>query len=132
MSKLTITPDKLGAALSKELTVYHEDVLEGLRGATRESLEDLVKRTRATAPKKTGRFRKQIAGDFRGLARGGRKVQATWYVKAPDYRRTHLLVHGHATRNGGRTTGDPFLKKALDAVLPEYERKVEEVLKNGK
>lgn len=132
MSKITVTPDKLAAAVSQELTIYHEDVLEGLRGVTRESVADLVTRTRATAPRKTGRFRKQIAGDFRGLARGSRKVSATWYVKAPDYRRTHLLVHGHATRNGGRTKGDPFLQNALDVVLPEYEAKVEEVLKNGK
>lgn len=132
MSKITITADKLAEAISQELTVYHEDVLEGLRGVTRESVADLVSRTRATAPRKTGRFRKQIAGDFKGLARGGRKVSATWYVKAPDYRRTHLLVHGHATRNGGRTKGDPFLQNALDEVLPEYERKVAEVLANGK
>ena len=132
MSKITITADKLAEAISQELTVYHEDVLEGLRGVTRESVADLVSRTRATAPRKTGRFRKQIAGDFKGLARGDRKVSATWYVKAPDYRRTHLLVHGHATRNGGRTKGDPFLQNALDEVLPEYERKVAEVLANGK
>lgn len=132
MSKITITADKLAGAVERELTMYHEDVLEGLRGATRESVADLVSRTRATAPRKTGRFRKQIAGDFRGLKRGGRNVSATWYVKAPDYRRTHLLVHGHATKNGGRTKADPFLQNALDEVLPAYEQKVKEVLAGGK
>lgn len=130
MSK-RITPDQLGEAVTRELTLYHEDVLAGIRAVTDESITDLVKRTRATAPRKTGRFRKQIAADKRRLA-GGNNISATWYVKAPDYRRTHLLVHGHATRNGGRTKGDPFLQNALDAVLPEYEKKVEEVLKNGK
>lgn len=53
-----------------------------------------------------------------------------WHVKAPDYRLTHLLVHGHATKDGGRTKGNPFLANALAQVLPEYERKVEEVLRN--
>ena len=54
-----------------------------------------------------------------------------WYVKAPDHRLTHLLVHGHATRNGGRTKANPFLKNALDDVLPEYERAVEEAVKEA-
>ena len=52
-----------------------------------------------------------------------------WYVKAPDHRLTHLLVHGHATRNGGRTKPDPFLHNALADVLPEYEKAVEEAVK---
>ena len=47
------------------------------------------------------------------------------------HRLTHLLVHGHATRNGGRTKANPFLKNALDAVLPEYERAVEEAVKEA-
>ena len=58
-------------------------------------------------------------------------MRATWYVKAPHYRLTHLLVHGHAKKDGGRVQGDPFLQNALDEVLPEYERAVEEGLKNG-
>ena len=52
-----------------------------------------------------------------------------WYVRPPDHRVTHLLVKGHATRNGGRTKADPFLRNALDQVLPEYEKAVEESLK---
>jgi hypothetical protein len=133
-----IKPGELGAALEEELTIYGEAVNDALAGVISESIDDLVTRTKATAPKKTGRFRKQIAAEKRQLNRRGggglrgQTLRATWYVKAPDYRRTHLLVHGHATRNGGRTKADPFLQNALDAVLPEYERKVEEVLKNGK
>ena len=53
-----------------------------------------------------------------------------WHVKAPDHRLTHLLVHGHATRNGGRTKADPFLQNALDTVLPEYETAVKEAVQS--
>ena len=128
---ITITPDKLASALQEELTIYGENVEEKLREATREHLENLVQKTRATAPRgRSGTYRKRIAGDFRGLARGRRKISATWYVKAPDYRLTHLLVHGHATRDGGRTKPDPFLQNALDEVLPSFERAVKEALKN--
>lgn len=127
MSRVQITPDKLAKALGEELVFYHEDVLEKLRGATREALADLVRKTRKTAPKQTGDFAKSIAGDFRGLARGNSRVEATWYVRAPHYRLTHLLVHGHQTPTG-RTRPDPFLENALDEVLPAYEAAIEEAL----
>jgi hypothetical protein len=129
MAKLVITPDKLLKAVRRELTTYHEDTLEKLRGVTRNSMADLVRKTRATAPKDTGEFQRSIAGDFRGLAKGLHTVTARWYVKAPHYRRTHLLVHGHAKKGGGRVKGDPFLENALADVLPAYEEKVKEAVK---
>jgi hypothetical protein len=129
MGKITLTPDKLAKAISTELTTYHEETLEKLRGVTRDSMADLVHKTRATAPKKTGAFRRHIAGDFRGLAKGLHSVSARWYVKAPHYRLTHLLVNGHPKKNGGRVEGDPFLANALAEVLPAYEEAVKEAVK---
>ena len=129
MGKISLKPDKLAKALGQELTTYHEEVLDKIRDATRDSMEKLVHQTRATAPQRTGDYRKHIAGDFRGLARGLHTVSARWYVKAPHYRLTHLLVHGHETPNGGRTVPDPFLANALAEVLPEYEQAVKEAVK---
>lgn len=128
---VTITPDKLVEAIEQDLTLYREDVEEKLREATRQSMTNLVKKTKATAPKgKRGTFAKKIAGDFRGLKKGAPHIKATWHVKAPDHRLTHLLVHGHATKDGGRTKADPFLENALNEVLPEFERAVEEAVKH--
>lgn len=129
MAKISLTPDKLAKAVEQELTTYHEETLEKLRGVTRNSMADLVRKTRATSPKDTGEFRRSIAGDFRGLAKGLNTVSARWYVKAPHYRRTHLLVHGHAKKGGGRVEGDPFLENALADVLPAYEEAVKEAVK---
>lgn len=130
MGRVAITPDKLVEAISEELTIYHEDVDDKLREITRKHVTDLVKKTRATAPVgKRGTFRKNIAGDFRGLKKG-RNIKGVWYVKAPDYRLTHLLVHGHAKKNGGRTKADPFLENALNEVLPAFEKEVEDAIKN--
>lgn len=128
----------LGAQLEQVLTIYSEDINEKLREVTRESMKQLVKETKATAPRgrRNGQYRKQITADYTGLkqsARGlrGQDVSATWYVKAPDYRLTHLIVNGHATRNGGRTSANPFLHNAREKVVQEYEQKVQEVLSNG-
>lgn len=134
---------ELGSALEQELSIYGEDINEGLTRITEESMKKLVKQTRATAPtgRRNGQFKKNITADYQTLRRAGKRskgqfrgrtIRATWYVKAPDYRLTHLIVHGHATKDGGRTRANPFLQNALDSVLPEYERGVEEVLKNGK
>lgn len=135
MGRVTITSDKLADAIERELTIYHEDVNEKLREVTRKSMTKLVRKTRETAPlgeRRGGNFAASIAGDFRGLKRGSRRVSATWYVKAPNYRLTHLIVKGHATKNGKRTKANPFLANALDEVLPEYENEIKEVLTNGK
>lgn len=128
----------LNEQMSQVLTVYSEDVNEKLRQITQDTMKQLVKETKATAPRgrRNGQFRRNIAADYSGLrksSRGlrGQNVKSVWYVKAPDYRLTHLIVHGHATKDGGRTAANPFLQNALDKVLPEYEQKVQEVLSNG-
>ena len=123
----TIKPSDLGAAISQELTIYHENIVERVNRAGETAVKELVKKTKATAPKLTGSYRKHITSSVFPDTRGHKRY--IWHVKAPDHRLTHLLVHGHATKNGGRTKADPFLKNAVDEVLPEFENAVEEALK---
>lgn len=121
----------LDTALQEVLGLYHADVTEAIDKATEKAAKQLVKRTKATAPVgHRGSFKKNIS--CKQLRKGPNGTTYVWYVKAPDYRLTHLLVHGHETRNGGRTPANPFLSKALDEVLPEFEADVKEALKNGK
>lgn len=130
MSK-SVKPWDLGKAIEKELTIYSRDVTESLDEAANTAIKKLTNLTRRTAPVgHRGRFKRSISWmqDHKS-ARGSSYV---WYVRAPAHRLTHLLVHGHATKDGGRTKGDPFLQNALDDVLPEYEQRVEEAIKNGK
>lgn len=121
----------LGDAITQELTLYHQEVTDRVDRIGEESIKQLAKLTRATAPVgERGDYRKSIASKC--LVK--RKTGSTyvWYVKAPNHRLTHLLAHGHATRDGGRTRADPFLQNAVDQVLPEYEAAIERTLKNGK
>ena len=126
-----VNPADLGAAISQELSVYHEDVTQKLDKLSSDACKELVKITRATAPVgNRGTFKKNIASKQLTKSRNGSTY--AWYVKAPDYRLTHLLVHGHATRDGRRTQANPFLHRAVEQVLPSYEARVKEALRNGK
>lgn len=121
-------PGDLASALEQELTLYAQDVEKAVDAAGERAIQKLVRLTKATAPKgKRGQFRRKITW----TAQRGRVGTRTfvWHVKAPDHRLVHLIVHGHATRNGDRTSSNPFLQNALDQVLPEYEREVEEAVR---
>lgn len=134
MSRRT-TVDQLGNAIAQELTIYSEAVNEAIIRETDAAITDLVKKTKATAPVGArGSYKKHISADKSRLkksASSGRNFSATWYVKAPDYRLTHLLTNGHATKDGGRTRPNPFLHNAVNEILPDYERKIEEAVRNG-
>ena len=118
----------LGDAITQELTLYHEDVINRVDKISDASIKQLAKLTRATAPVgNRGDFRKSISSKCLVKKKTGSTY--VWYVKSPNHRLTHLLVHGHATKDGGRTRGDPFLKNAVDQVLPEYEAAIERTLK---
>jgi len=126
----TVQIKDLDEVIEQTLTLYHQEINESIDEASNEAVKALVKRTRATAPVGArGSFKKKIAGKLLKKSRNGSTY--VWYVKAPDHRLTHLLVKGHATRNGDRTKADPFLSNALKEVLPDYEKKVEEALRNG-
>ena len=128
----TISIDQLGDAIAQELTVYAKDVQTRVDKAGLKAAKELERITKDTAPFDATAYHRHFADNIaiktEETRTGGKRF--IWYVKAPCHRLTHLLVHGHETRNGGRTRPDPFLKNALDRVLPEYERDVEEAVKS--
>lgn len=126
----TIEPSDLGKAIERELTTYHQDVIDRVNLAGEDAVKALVKKTKATAPKKSGDYRKAISYKTEISKASGDKSYI-WGAKAPHSRLTHLLVKGHAKVNGGRVPGDPFLENALAEILPAYENEVQEAVKNG-
>jgi hypothetical protein len=124
----------LSEALAGTLTEYGAEVLEWVDAAGFNASTKLKEITKATAPigyRKKFRRSIEIAEVYksRGKFAGTTYV---WFVKPPEHRLTHLLVYGHATRNGGRTKGNSFLHDALDKVRPEFERDIEEAIRVGK
>ncbi len=132
--------EDVGEQLTRVLTIYSDEVNDKIRALTAETMKDLVKETKATAPRgrraKKDSYSKHISGDYRGTKKSyrglhGQDIHAIWYVRAPEYRLTHLLVNGHATSKGTRTRSSPFLHNARDRAVAEYEEKLQEALRNG-
>lgn len=123
----SIRPNQLATALQEQLVIYSKEVQEGVNEAGRTAMKKMVKLTKASAPVgERGKFKRAITMTEESTGIGDKRF--TWHVKAPEHRLAHLLVHGHATKDGGRTKADPFLKNAVDTVLPEYEQAVEEAI----
>ena len=126
-----INPADLGDELHRVLTIYGDNVAEAVNDRAKKSAKKLLRKTKATAPvgRRGGAFKRALA--VKEVDAGHGMKEYVWHAKPPEHRLVHLLVHGHATKDGGRTAPDPFLENALAEVLPEFEHDVEEVLRNG-
>lgn len=129
MAKLT-PGDMIGPALEKELNKYHKQVTDGVNAASLGAAKKLSKKLRATAPKNSGKFARSIGYTSQTSPVTG-STTYTVGAKGKEGRKTHLIVHGHATRDGGRTKGNPFFANAVNEVLPEYEKDIKQVIERG-
>lgn len=128
---MSINIGQLSEAIDKELTIYSQNVIDGIKNEAKKSMRELVKKTKATAPvgKRQKHYRDSIKG--KKTSENDRSVTYTWCVDGPDYRLSHLLENGHALKNGGRVEGTNFIKNASEPILSQYIQAVEEVCKNG-
>lgn len=109
--------------------MYHKAVTDRVDAAGEKAIKAMVKKTKATTPKRTGKLKKNIT--YKVISeRFGAKTYVL-HAKAPSHRIFHLAVHGHATATGGRARGNAFLANAVDAVLPVYGEDIEEAIRNG-
>lgn len=121
---------KPGDIIGPELQRYHKQITDGVNEASGRAAEKLTKKLKATAPKNTGKYARSIGHTSRTNPATG-STTYTVGAKGKHGRLTHLLAHGHATSNGGRTKGNPFFKNAVNEVLPEYEKEVKQVIERG-
>ena len=118
----TIAVSDIAKVIGKEFDAYNQKLIENVNRLSEDAAAELARKTKRTAPRLSGRFRKDITS---GKVKDGISGDTyAWYVKPPSYRLTHLLVNGHAVRGGGRTRRNPFLENACNDVLPSYEKSV--------
>jgi hypothetical protein len=132
MSK-AVKANGLADAISQELTLYSNEVNARLDKAGNKAIKELERITKDTAPFDATAYHRHYVDNIATTKEANRAgvTRFIWFVKAPCHRLTHLLVHGHATRDGGRTLANPFLQNALNRVLPEYEKDVQEAVKGN-
>lgn len=132
-----ITINDLDKAIAEQLNSYASDIRLKVHVVTDTAVRKLVQKTKKRAPKgvegrKTRDGKNRIPGTFaKHITRtvedkGVLGTKGIWHVNGDEYRLTHLLVHGHQLRQGGRAQGNDFLDKSVQEVSKEY---VEELVK---
>ena len=121
--------DQLAAEIAKGLAEYSQDVVEKVNVSSEKVGKAAVKKLRQTSPKKTGKYAKSWTMTTEKAI--GQPDLRIIHAKAPHYRLTHLLEHGHAKRGGGRVEGKPHIRPAEEMVIREFMAEVEEVIKRG-
>jgi hypothetical protein len=124
----TVPIDELADAIMRNLQEYTDDVTAGIKKAEDVTAQECKENLEADSPVgATGKYKK------------GWKVTVTkdtpsekhTVIHNKEYRLTHLLEYGHATRNGGRTKAEPHIKKNEEKANAAFEKRVEEVIRNG-
>lgn len=121
-----IQPDQLGEALSDILMRWADGEEEKFFHAIDEAADACDDAIRQDAPVDKGEYRSKFAIDRYKTEK--HKYSAEWYVRAPEYRLTHLLEYGHLTRDGvTRSKAIPHIKygkKQAERVLQEKLNKL--------
>lgn len=122
---VTISPDQLAATVSEILSEYAEDCSEVLEESVKKATKDAANELKSAGSfEGTGKYRKGWRAKVEKTRLGVEGV--TYNAAMPGL--THLLEHGHAKTNGGRTRAFPHIapvnEKAQEQVLEELERKL--------
>lgn len=119
----------LQAQVEELLDQYGKQCSEVVNEAVHEVSKEALKKLKKESPKRTGRYKKGWK-----VKKNDDKFSANdilYGKEASTYAIAHLLEHGHATRNGGRTAPIPHVKNveewAQKALVDTVEKKLKEV-----
>lgn len=115
--------DDLADEIMSGLTEYAGAVTDEVKKAVKKAGNTVKKEIQATAPMKTGKYKKSFKVTKRRETANSLEVT----VHSKDrYQLTHLLEKGHAKRGGGRVAAIPHIapaeEKGINQLLEDIER----------
>ncbi|MPL91701.1 hypothetical protein SDC9_37777 [bioreactor metagenome] len=117
----TIVIDALANEIESLLNSYNNEIITGVKKETKIAMKELVKGTKADAPvgnRRNKHYKDSITS--KKVAENNDRLIMKWYVKGSEYRLSHLLNDGHATRNGGRVEGVKFISNNVNKIERLY------------
>ena len=109
------------------LNDYSHDVQDAITSDAQIVARQAVKSLKATSPKRTGDYQK----GWRVKTDKGKGYVDCIVHNATDYQLTHLLEKPHLKRNGGLTTPKVHISPVEDVAKKQFEKDVENIIKNG-
>ncbi len=123
-----VTVNQLAEAVNERLEEYNKLSAEVVKSAVTKAGKSVRKDIGENAPRKSGRYAKSWR--TKRTKETSTELQVTVYSPT-RYMLAHLLEHGHAKRNGGRTQKIPHIAPAQKAAETELIADIEKGLKNG-
>ena len=119
--------DRLSAEINKILTEYGEQVQQDVDEAAQRVTKAGVKAVRANANSTfdgTGKYAKGWKSKFEKERLSSQGI--IYNGDLPGL--PHLLEHGHANRNGGRTPGRPHIAPVEQQIIKDFEEAVKKAI----
>ena len=117
----------LAAEVMQQLNDYAELTTEGMKKAVNDAGKTVRKEIQAGAPTRTGVYAK--SWKVKKTNESSSKLEVTVHSSKPGL--PHLLEHGHAKRNGGRTAALQHIAPAEALGIEQLERDIERCIKDG-
>jgi len=121
---ISCSPEEFCTALGGFLEGFDSKIVAGVKTATEKTVKGMVTQTRASAPRRSGKYRLAITSEITHESPTG--IAVTWGVSGRKGNLSHLLERGHATRGGGRTRAFAFIAPAQEAA---EERLLDDIVK---
>jgi len=111
----------------RALEDYAKLTTESMKAAVDKAGKTIRDEIKAGAPVRSGKYAKSWTVKTTGESAVTKEV--TVYSRIPGL--PHLLEHGHAKRNGGRTRAVVHIAPAEEKGIEQFERDIEEAIRRG-
>ena len=128
MSTTKISVDRLADAVNDTLEEYSKLADETMRKAVTDAGKTVRNSIKEGAPVKSGKYAKSWS--VKNTKMNSHVLEVTVYSRN-RYQLAHLLEHGHAKRNGGRTRAQVHIAPAEEKGIEQLEANIIRGLSNG-